>query len=68
MTVTVTVRRCCEPPKTMPKPTGHNLAVLSEGVGGSGCNLLPKSPRTHAVLVVLNLETPLLASSARAGS
>ena len=29
---------------------GHTLALLSEGVGGSGYKLLPKSPRARYVL------------------
>ena len=31
-----------------PPQLGHTLALLSEGAAGSGCKLLPKSPRAQA--------------------
>ena len=34
-------------PPTLYSATPHPIALLSEGVGESGCKLLPKSPRAQ---------------------
>ena len=38
-----------------PHQLGHTLALLSEGVGVSGCKLLPKSPRAKAKAAALKV-------------